>query len=53
MNKLLSTIIMSLSHILYLKYQKPILYIRGTGKEYPRYLLYTEDVDVYKAMENF
>ena len=53
-SKLLMTIIMSLSHLLYIKHKKPpIIYIRGIGKDYPRYMLYTEDADVYKAMENF
>ena len=37
----------------YRKFGKPILYVRGTGKDYPRYILYTEDANVYKRMEDF
>jgi hypothetical protein len=46
-------VIMFLCSILYKKYNKPILYIKGTGKDYPRYLLYTQDENVYKRMDEF
>ncbi len=36
-----------------IKYGKPILYIKGTGKDYPKYLLYTEDEWVYRRMDIF
>ena len=38
---------------LYRTYKQPICYIRGTGKDYPRYILYTENANVYKRMEDF
>jgi len=31
----------------------PVMYIDGTGKDFPKYLLYTEDEKVRKRMENF
>jgi hypothetical protein len=31
----------------------PIFFIRGTGKQYPRYVLYTEDPNVYARMDKF
>lgn len=30
-----------------------ILSIKGNGKDYPKYLLYTEDENVYKRMDKF
>ena len=30
-----------------------VLFIRGTEKDYPRFLLYTEDESEYKRMNNF
>ena len=50
---MLTNIIMFLCHIQYKKYRKAIFYIRGTGKQYPNYLLYTEDKNVYQRMEDF
>ena len=50
---MLVKLIMFLCHIHYKKVKAPILYIRGKGKSYPRYLLYTEDENVYKRMNNF
>lgn len=48
-------IIMWLCHISYKKYGMPIFYIRGTkkDKDYPKYLLYTEDEKVYQRMDRF
>lgn len=46
-------IIMWLCHIKYKKYGKPIFYIKGTENDYPKYLLYTEDKNVYQRMDWF
>jgi len=46
-------LIMFLCHILYKKVKRPILYIKGTGKQSPKYLLYTENENVSKRMDNF
>lgn len=39
------------------KYKKlkglPIMVVEGTGKDFPKYLLYTEDEKVRERMENF
>ena len=45
--------IMWLCHIRYKKYGMPIFYIRGTEEDYPNYLLYTEDENVYRRMDKF
>lgn len=45
--------IMWLCHIKYKKYNMPIFYIKGNGKDYPKQLLYTEDKRVYQRMDNF
>lgn len=50
---MLVKLIMFLCRIHYKRNQQPILYIKGTGKDYPRYLLYTEDQNVYQRMEDF
>ena len=50
---MIDRIIMWLCHLKYKKYKKPILYIKGTGKDYPKYLLFTEDENIYKRMEQF
>lgn len=44
-------LIMFLCHLKYKKYKMPILYIKGTGKDYPKYLVYTEDENIYKTLE--
>lgn len=46
-------IIMWLCHIKYKKYDKPIFYIKGTENDYPKYLLYTENENVYQRMDWF
>lgn len=46
-------IVMWVLHRMYTKCNKPILYIKGTGADYPKYLLYTEDVNVYQRMDDF
>lgn len=46
-------IVMWYLHIRYKKQKDDILYIKGTGKQYPRYLLYTENEKVYKRMDDF
>jgi hypothetical protein len=50
---MLANIITFLCSIYYKKYGKPIMYIKGTGKQYPSYLLYTENEEVYKRMDKF
>jgi hypothetical protein len=50
---MIERIIMFLCSIQYKKYKQPIFYIKGTEKQYPRYLLYTEDENVYKRMDKF
>lgn len=40
-------------HRQYIKYGMPIYYIKGNGKDYPRYMLYTEDEKIYKRMDAF
>ncbi|WP_169829602.1 hypothetical protein [Clostridium estertheticum] len=50
---MLANIIMFLCSIYSKKYNKPIAYIKGTGKQYPCYLLYTESKKVYERMDKF
>jgi hypothetical protein len=40
-------------HRQYKKYGQPIFYSKGTGKEFSKYLLYTENPDVYRRMDEF
>lgn len=40
-------------HRQYKKYRSKIIYIKGSGNDYPRYLMYTEDEDMYKKMDRF
>ena len=35
------------------KYGKAIFYIKGKGKDYPKYLLFTENESVYNRMDEF
>lgn len=42
-----------LCHIRYKKFDMPIFYIKGNGKDYPKYLLYTEDERIYQRMNEF
>lgn len=44
---MIDRLIIWLCRIRYKKYKKPIFYIKGIEKHYPRYLLYTEDEDMY------
>ena len=48
---MIDRLIMWLCHIRYKKYGTPIFYIRGTGEDFPKYLIYTEDKSVYKKMD--
>ena len=50
---MITKLIIWLCHIKYKKYGKPIFYVRGTGEDYPIYLLYTEDENVYRRMDRF
>jgi hypothetical protein len=46
-------LIMWLCHIKYKSYKKDVFYIKGTDGDYPKYLLYTENENVYKRMDRF
>ena len=48
---MISKLIMWLCSIQYEKYGKSIFYIKGTGKDYPKYLLYTEQKNVADRMD--
>ena len=50
---MVANIIMFLCRLQYKKYHKAIFYIKGTKEKYPRYLLYTEDKNVYERMDKF
>lgn len=50
---MIDKIIMWLCHIRYKKYGMPIFYIKGLENDYPKYLLYTEDENVYRRMDRF
>lgn len=50
---MIDKIIMWLCHIRYKKYGMPIFYIKGLKKDYPKYLIYTEDEKVYQRMDRF
>lgn len=52
-DEIFTEIVMFLCSILYRRYGKAILCVKGTEREYPRYLLYTEDEKVYKRMDAF
>ena len=49
---MIAKLIMFLCRLQYKKYKKPIFYIKGTNKDYPRYLLYTEDKSTYERMDD-
>lgn len=49
---MIARLIMWLCHIMYKKYGKPIFYIKGTEKDYPKYLLYTENENIYQRIDN-
>lgn len=42
---------MWLCHIMYKRYSMPIFYIKGYKEDYPKYLLYTEDENIYQQMD--
>lgn len=46
-------LIIWLLHWQYKRHGYPIFYIKGHGKDYPKYLLYTEDENVYYRMDDF
>lgn len=50
---MIEKIIMWLCHIQYIKYKKSIFFIKGTGKDYPKYLLYTENPSTFDRMDRF
>ena len=51
MNKLIYRFVMWLLHTQYVKFRAPVYFIKGVGKDYPKYLLYTEDEKVYQRMD--
>ena len=53
MSELICRFVMWLLHTRYIKTGEPIFYIKGLGKDYPKYLLYTEDETVYRRMDKF
>lgn len=50
-NMMIDRFIMWICHMRYKKYGCPIFYIRGTDRDFPKYLIYTEDENVYKKMD--
>ena len=48
---MITRLVMWWIHRQYLKYGEPIFYIRGTDKDYPRYLLYTEEPRVHEKFD--
>ena len=48
---MVTKLVMRWIHRRYLKYGETIFYIRGTGRDYPRYLLYTEEPRVYEKFD--
>lgn len=50
---MIDRLIMLLCHIRYKKFDMPIFYIKGTGKDYPKQLIYTENESIYRRMNNF
>ena len=52
-DKIIDRLIMFLCHLRYKKCGYPIYCIKGTEENYPEYLLYTEDENVYWRMDKF
>ena len=50
---MIARLIMFLCSMQYKKYGKVIFYINGTEKDYPKYLLYTENESVRNRMSEF
>ncbi len=50
--RMITKLVMWWIHWQYLKYRETIFYIRGTGRDYPRYLLYTEEPRVYEKFDH-
>lgn len=46
-------IVMWYLHIRYKKVKNDIFYVKGIEEDYPKYLLYTENENVYKRMDEF
>lgn len=49
--RMITRLVMWWIHRQYFKYGETIFYIRGTGRDYPRYLLYTEEPRVYEEFD--
>jgi len=50
---MITRLVMWWLHRQYIKFGMPIFYIKGHDKDLYKYLLYTEDENVYKRMEDF
>lgn len=50
---MIDKIIMWLCRIRYKMYNMPTFYIKGKENDYPKYLLYTENENVYHRMDRF
>ena len=50
---ILVRLIMWLCHIECKRYKQDIFFIKGTGKDFPKYLLYTENINTYNRMDKF
>lgn len=50
---MIANLIMLLCRIQYRHYKQDIFYIKGTGKDYGRYLLYTEKPRTAERMDKF
>ena len=50
---MITRLIMWWLHRQYIKFGMPIFYIKGNDKDMYKYLLYTEDRNVYERMEHF
>jgi len=49
--RMITRLVMWWIHRQYLKYGETIFYIRGIDRDYPRYLLYTEEPRVYEKFD--
>lgn len=50
---MITRLVMWWLHRQYIKFGMPIFYIKGSDKDMCKYLLYTEDRNVYERMERF
>lgn len=45
-------LILFILHFYYKHYEGTLFYVRGVGKDYPKYLLYTEDEQQWHRMDD-